>query len=460
MANNKITYKVGFDIDKAGLEDLKKDLKLIQSFTVQDLKIFDPTMANKSTEEVQQRLTEVHQTAKDIGDALQKSFNTKLDTISLQDFEKHLKNTSTNTIANAANSLKNLGDVGKKAFFELSSQLLTTKRELRETHSWLDKMSETLTNTVRWKIASSAIDTITGSISNAWNYAKRLDTSLNDIRIVTGKSADEMDRFAKKANQAAKSLGAATTNYSNAALIYYQQGLAEEDVAARAGVTVKAANVTGQSASEVSEQLTAVWNGYKVVAEEAELYVDKLAAVAAETAADLEELSTGMSKVASAAATMGVDVDQLSAQLSTIISVTRQDASVVGTALKTIYARMGDLKVDGVDEFGTTLGDVSGQLQQMGVDVLDQKGNLRDMGLVIEEVAAKWGTWTDAQQQAAAVAIAGKRQYNNLIALFENWDMYESSLTTSQNSAGTLQKQQEIYMDSLEAHINKLTAAS
>jgi hypothetical protein len=59
----------------------------------------------------------------------------------------------------------------------------------------------------------------------------------------------------------------------------------------------------------VSEQLTAVWNGYKVSAKESEKYIDKLAAVAASTAADLEELSTGMSKVASAANIMGVDVD-------------------------------------------------------------------------------------------------------------------------------------------------------
>jgi TP901 family phage tail tape measure protein len=66
-----------------------------------------------------------------------------------------------------------------------------------------------------------------------------------------------------------------------------------------------------------------VWNGYKVATNEAELYIDKLAAVAATTAANLEELSTGMSKVASAANTMGVDIDQLNAQLATVVSVTR-----------------------------------------------------------------------------------------------------------------------------------------
>ena len=148
-----------------------------------------------------------------------------------------------------------------------------------------------------------------------------------------------------------------------------------------------------------------------------------------------------MSKVASAANTMGVDVDQLSAQMSTIISVTRQAPESVGTALKTIFARMGDLQVDGVDEFGVTLGEVSSKMQTMGINVVDEAGNLRDMGMVIEEVAGKWDTWTESQKTAAAVAMAGKRQYNNLFALFENWDMYEDALETSTNALGTLEKQ-------------------
>jgi TP901 family phage tail tape measure protein len=160
-----------------------------------------------------------------------------------------------------------------------------------------------------------------------------IGTSLNDIRIVTGKSADEMANFAVQANNAAKELGKTTTDYTNAALIYAQQGLNDKEIEERAKITLKTANVTGQSTDAVSEQLTAVWNGYKVNAEEAELYVDRLAAVAATTASDLEELSTGMSKVASAAAAMGVGEDQLAAQLSTIISVTKQAPESVGTAL-------------------------------------------------------------------------------------------------------------------------------
>jgi DNA-binding transcriptional regulator LsrR (DeoR family) len=63
--------------------------------------------------------------------------------------------------------------------------------------------------------------------------------------IVTGKSSDEMARFANQANKAAKALGANTKQYTDASLIYYQQGLNEKDVAARSNVTTKVANITG-----------------------------------------------------------------------------------------------------------------------------------------------------------------------------------------------------------------------
>jgi hypothetical protein len=68
-----------------------------------------------------------------------------------------------------------------------------------------------------------------------------------------------------------------------------------------------------------------------------------------------------MSKVASAAATLGVDEEQLAAQLSTIISVTKQAPETVGTALRTFYARITDIKT-GVAEDGATLGKYSSEM--------------------------------------------------------------------------------------------------
>ena len=448
MANGgQIRYNVGFNIDKTGLNELTKILQNVQT------ELAKSGSMGKTEAEIQKTIT----AAKQLEGVLNSAWNSKLNQLDLSKVSSGIKSTF-GSVQQLKAQMEASGSSGAAAYNKVASAVLNTNLQLKQSNKLLDNMATTMANTVKWGITSSIFNKITGSIQEAWGYTKRLDSSLNDIRIVTDKSAESMQKFARQANEAAKALGKGTVDYTDASLIYYQQGLSDEEVAARAEVTLKAANVTGQSTEEVSEQLTAVWNGYKVSTQEAELYVDKLAAVAASTAADLEELSTGMSKVASAANSMGVDIDQLNAQLATIVSVTRQAPESVGTALKTIYARLGDLAIDGEDEFGVTLGTVSKQMEEMGIQILDEQGQMRDMGEVIEETAAKWNTWSDAQRQAAAVAMAGKRQYNNLIALFDNWDMYTESLNTSVDATGTLQKQQEIYMESMKAHLEQMAA--
>jgi len=126
---------------------------------------------------------------------LQQAFNRKLNTANIEAFKQSLS-TAGLTTQTLYSSFSRLGASGEIAFRNLSTQLLNTNIQLRESHTLLDKMGTTLANTVKWNIASGAINAVTRSVQQAWGYAQSLDTSLNDIRIVTGKSADEMAKFA------------------------------------------------------------------------------------------------------------------------------------------------------------------------------------------------------------------------------------------------------------------------
>lgn len=449
----QLRYDINFNVDSKKIKSLQTQLKELQKLTVGDI------MANtgQSFAKAEASLKTVKNRALEIEDALKKAFNPKLNTINVDKFKQSL-NLSGKSLQSLRQEFAKIGPKGQLAFSKIQKQAYSFSTTVRQSHNTLQKLGTTLANSIKWSISSSVINSFSNSIQQAWGFAKSLDGSLNDIRIVTGKSAEEMERFADQANKAAKSFGRTTTDYTKAALIYAQQGLSDKDIAARTDVTMKVANVTGQSADQVSQELTAVWNAYKVSAEEAELYIDRLTAVAAHSASNLQELSTGMGKVAAAAQSLGVTEEQLTAQLSTIISVTRQAPETVGTALKTVYARITDIKA-GVDEDGTTLGQYSSKLADMGINVIDTAGNLRNMGTVIEEVGAKWGTFSKEQQIYIAQTMAGQRQYSNLIALFENFDKYNDAMKVAGDSAGTLQQQQNIYMDSLQAHLNQLTTS-
>jgi len=56
--------------------------------------------------------------------------------------------------------------------------------------------------------------------------------------------------------------------------------------------------------------------------------------------------------------------------------------------------------------------------------------------------------------------MAGQRQYNNLLALFENWGKYTDLVNVSMDAQGATMEKNSRYMESLEAHLNQLGAAS
>lgn len=455
MANNKIMFDVGFNVDKSSLNTLQQSVQQIQQMSQHTFASINKTTNNS---EMRKEMVELQQMAARVGEAMERAYNPKLGTVNFSAFRKEIQLTQY-SLQQMQSGFAKFGPIGDNAFRSVAHSMGSANIQLKEAHTLLNKMTTTLVNTVKWNVASSAINSISQHINSAYSYVKGLDTALNSIQIVTQKSADDMDRFAQNANKAAQALGSTTTAYAKGALTFYQQGLDDEEVLARTDLTTKVQNVTGLSAEDSAQYVTSVLNGYKVGSEEAEHAMDKLAAVGAHTASSLAELSEGMAKVASSASAMGVTEDQLAATLSTVISVTRQDASSVGTAFKTIYARMSAIKA-GTDEAEVSLGQYTQKMKEVGINVLDSSGELRDMGEVMEEIGGKWGTMTREQQLYLAQTMAGTRQYNNLIALFDNWSNYMDSLNVSMHANGTLQEQQQTYMESTAAHLKQLRAAS
>jgi TP901 family phage tail tape measure protein len=180
-----------------------------------------------------------------------------------------------------------------------------------------------------------------------------------------------MAKFAESANKAAKALSTTTTAYTDAALIYYQQGLNDEEVKKRTDITIKMANVAGESAKVVSDQLTAVWNNFYDGSKSLEYYADVMTALGAATASSTDEIADGLEKFAAVAETVGLSYEYATTALATVTAETRQSADVVGTAFKTLFARIQDLELGETLDDGTTLGMYSQALEKVGINIKD-----------------------------------------------------------------------------------------
>ena len=452
MAGGHIKFTLDTELNKTGINQLKQELQSLKALTSQQMVDLG---FSKTTAQAKKDLVELKDSVSQVEAALNKSFSASFGTTNLTKFNQELKNLNLNQIQQGFNKA---GQAGQVAFRNLTTEVLTTKLQLKETNGLLAEMGKTMTNTIRWGLASSAMNSITGAAQKAWTYVKSLDKSLNDIRIVSNKSAEDMERFATQANRAAKALGSSTRGYTDAALIYYQQGLSDEEVKKRTDTTIKMANVTGQSEEAVSDYMTAIWNNFAKGGENLEYFADVMAKLGAATASSADEIAGGLEKFAAVADTVGLSYEYAAAALATITAETRQSEDVVGTALKTIFARIQGLELGETLEDGTTLNKYSEALQKVGIDIVAQNGELKDMDIILEELGQKWETLNKDQQVALAQTVAGVRQYNQLVALMDKWDTFQNNLNLAANATGELNKQQSIYMDSMEAHLNKLVA--
>lgn len=216
MAQQSIGINLSFTADtgkaKREIEGLISTLRNLGS-----VKGVDPT------QKLTPQILEAQKAAVQLSIALQNATNVNTGKLNLTQFETQLQR-SGKSLKDYRIQLEQLGPAGIKSFGDMATQIIKADATIKTSSKLLNDMWVTLKNTAKWEFSSSALKAFTGAFSTAFDYAQDLNKSLNDIRIVSGQSAEQMASFAVQANKAAKELSVSTTDYTNASLIFYQQG--------------------------------------------------------------------------------------------------------------------------------------------------------------------------------------------------------------------------------------------
>ena len=169
--------------------------------------------------------------------------------------------------------------------------------------------------------------------------------------------------------------------------IYFRQGRALRDVIELTRVAAQAARVAGISAAESADYLTSAVNGFGLAAREALAVSDRFAALAASSASSYEELAVGLSKFAAQANVAGLSIDYALGMLAKGVETTREAPETIGTALKTVLARMRELTDYGATlEDGMDINRVETALRHVGIQLRDTTGSFRDMDEVLVDI--------------------------------------------------------------------------
>lgn len=172
---NRIEFEVGYKLDQNALNQLKNSLQAVQQQATK----------TGSDNPLKKQFDEAAASARELEKILDGAWNSKLGQLNLSKVNEGIK-TTYGSVEQMRQAMVQGGAQGAAAYNKVASAVLNTNLQLKNSSKLLDDMAVSMKNTVKWGITSSIFNNLTGSIQKAWSYTKNLDTSLNDIRIVTG----------------------------------------------------------------------------------------------------------------------------------------------------------------------------------------------------------------------------------------------------------------------------------
>lgn len=315
-----------------------------------------------------------------------------------------------------------------------------------------------------WLGVTTAYMGMIHSISEGMQTLQELDSLMVDIAKVTDLSADAMERLKKGSFDAANIFGRTAQDYLKSVAEFSRAGY-ENQAEGLSKISLLSQNVGELTAEQSNEFLLATDAAYKYKGSQEELMkvLDGVNEIDNKFATSIQKVSSGISVAGAVASNAGVGVNELSSAVGTMTAISQESGDVAGRAFKSIIMNLRQIKGDiGDGEIidDEKLSKSAKSLEDVGIKVHELRNGieeLRNPMNILKELSDKWNTLSSMKQAPIIEALAGKYRANQLVALLENFDMYEKMLTSYANASGSAMEENEKRMDSWEAKVNKLS---
>lgn len=362
-------------------------------------------------------------------------------------FEKAYLGASGKVQQSSEKTAEKVRDVGKAA---------------KETSGFADLMGDSFVRVAGkmalWQVMGNAIAGLKRSFTEALETMKDVDDEMVTIRKVTGATTEELNRIEKQAYDTASAYGVAADEYLNSVANFSRAGYGEQ-ASALAELATKT-QIVGDTDAETAQQfLLSMDAAYKYQGriEQLTKVLDGANEIDNNYATSIEKIAEGLGKVAPIAAQAHVGADELTAAIGTITAVTQRSGTEAATALRALFLNIiGDTKTE-IDEGVTwTTGEIAGLRDVIKLYAKDAYDAAQASGDVINPMKAiaglsqsmKDGFLTEQKLMEMVSDIGGKLRTSQLLALIQNWDMYESMLGDYADAVGSADKEVENALDS------------
>lgn len=464
-------YVGGKDGESGKLAEMKAALQDIQdskaSATIED---FD----NKC-KSLNNTLAESSQHIKDLGIESGKNVDEKqLKSIYLraQKLEDSIPNLSKYPdIANELARIKQASLDGSEGVTKLDADLtkleVTAEKTGATTESLGGKLSRLFKEHFQTAIAMAGVAMVKQGLREVYNNVLELDTAVTELKKVSSMTGDEMNSYLERTSTNARELGANISDFVSSTADWKRLGYTDKDSEELARVSALMANVGDQidNATTASSYLISAMQGFGLVADDAERLLDCMNQIANTEPVSMNDLGIIMQKSSAAMSAAG-NTYQETLSLAAAVNGVLQDADTSGTYLKTLSMYLRASKTDAenagiaTDGMADSVSELRSELKQLaGVDIMKDDNTFKSTYQIMKELSEVWKDLSDTTQANITELISGKRGGQSTSALLNNFSVAEDAMKQALNSSGSAMRENQTYMDSLQAKLNQLDSA-
>lgn len=478
VANNTEFKKYAFggtatNSDSGALHGLDERLKTLKA-SVNDPAEFVKQLQALETElgNVSQKLTDYKKSFQESTSTTKESTNLRNLVTTINKYEETLNNLDKRQdLKKRLYDIRDAAEAQSKPFSVLSNEFSELKIDMENAgiaaETLGQKLSRLFKEHFQTAIAIAGVAMVKQGLREVYNNVLELDTAVTELKKVSSMTGDEMNSYLERTATNARELGASISDLVTSAADWKRLGYSDEDSEELARVAALMANVGDgiDNATTASSYLISTMQGFGLVADDAEHLLDCMNQIANTEPVSMEDLGIIMQKSSAAMSAAGNTYQETLAMASALNGVL-QDSESSGTFLKTLSMYLRASKTDAenagiaTDGMASSVSELRSELKQLaGVDIMKNDNTFKSTYQIMKELSEVWKDLSDTTQANITELISGKRGGQGTSALLNNFSVAEDAMKQALNSSGSAMRENETYMQSLQAKLNQLDSA-
>lgn len=366
------------------------------------------------------------------------------------EIEKNLQSTAD---SNYINLKINANDLNSG----LSSANTNIKNVTTSTQSFGSEIGNVVKRSLEWSAALIGIHSALQEVGNGISFITDLDTKISDIAMITGKSKDSLQEYAKAWNQTAINMKTTTNTVVDSNEEFMRAGKSIDESNKLTETNIKLSRISGEQSGQMAEDLVKLSNAYSLNSDQVEKYANKVSYLDSATAASSKGINSATIYAAQAAQQTGTSLSFLMSMVTTVEENSKKGAEAIGRSFKSMFLNME--KIQQTDT-KAPMSDLEKSLNKQGIALRENEHQWRKSEDVIKDIMKAWSGWDSVTKSIVTQYIAGKNQAEEFMTIMNKSARVQENYNNALGATNNLDEKYKEHLNSTQGSMNELKATT